>query len=49
VRGGISSLSLYPFLDGYWLIFLGTGLLAEMIVPWLLVIWDPVLDDMAGY
>jgi hypothetical protein len=29
--------------------FLGTGLLAYIIIPGLLVIWDRVLDYMAGY
>ena len=29
--------------------FLGAGLLAYVIVPGLLVIWDRVLDYMAGY
>jgi hypothetical protein len=29
--------------------FLGTGLLAYVIIPGLLVIWDRVLDYMAGY
>lgn len=31
------------------LIFLGAGLLAYIIIPGLLVIWDRVLDFMAGY
>jgi hypothetical protein len=31
------------------LIFLGAGLLAYIIIPGLLVIWDRVLDYMAGY
>lgn len=31
------------------LAFLGTGLLAYVIIPGLLVIWDRVLDHMAGY
>ncbi|OPY37896.1 MAG: hypothetical protein A4E35_00951 [Methanoregula sp. PtaU1.Bin051] len=30
-------------------IFVGTGLLAYVIIPGLLVIWDRVLDYMAGY
>jgi hypothetical protein len=47
-RGGIFSLSLYPFPDGYRLISLGTGLLAYVIIPGFLVIWDRVLDDMGG-
>ena len=29
--------------------FLGTGLLAYVIIPGLLVIWDRVLDYMGGY
>jgi hypothetical protein len=29
--------------------FLGAGLLAYVIIPGLLVIWDRVLDYMAGY
>jgi len=29
--------------------FLGTGLLAYVIIPGLLVMWDRVLDYMAGY
>ena len=29
--------------------FLGAGLLAYVIVPGLLVIWDRVLDFMGGY
>ena len=31
------------------LLFLGAGLLAYIIIPGLLVIWDRVLDYMAGY
>jgi hypothetical protein len=31
------------------LLFLGSGLLAYVIIPGLLVIWDRVLDYMAGY
>jgi hypothetical protein len=31
------------------LIFLGAGLLAYVIIPGMLVIWDRVLDYMAGY
>jgi hypothetical protein len=30
------------------LLFLGAGILAYMIIPGLLVIWDRVLDYMAG-
>ena len=30
------------------LIFLGAGLLSYVIIPGLLVIWDRVLDYMAG-
>ena len=30
------------------LLFLGAGLLAYIIIPGLLVIWDRVLDYMAG-
>ena len=29
--------------------FVGTGLLAYVIIPGLLVMWDRVLDYMAGY
>jgi hypothetical protein len=29
--------------------FLGAGLLAYVIIPGLLVIWDRVLDYMGGY
>ncbi len=29
--------------------FLGTGLIAYVIIPGLLVMWDRVLDYMAGY
>ena len=29
--------------------FLGAGLLAYVVIPGLLVIWDRVLDYMAGY
>jgi hypothetical protein len=31
------------------LLFLGAGLLAYIIIPGLLVIWDRVLDYMGGY
>jgi hypothetical protein len=31
------------------LLFLGTGVLAYVIIPGLLVIWDRVLDYMGGY
>ena len=31
------------------LAFLGAGLLAYIIIPGLLVIWDRVLDYMGGY
>ncbi len=31
------------------LLFLGAGILAYVIIPGLLVIWDRVLDYMAGY
>jgi hypothetical protein len=31
------------------LLFLGAGLLAYIIIPSLLVIWDRVLDYMSGY
>jgi hypothetical protein len=30
-------------------LFLGTGLLAYVIIPGLLVMWDRVLDYIAGY
>ncbi len=30
-------------------IFVGAGLLAYVIIPGLLVIWDRVLDYMTGY
>jgi hypothetical protein len=29
--------------------FLGSGLLAYVIIPGLLVIWDRILDHMGGY
>ena len=31
------------------LLFLGAGILAYVIIPGLLVIWDRVLDYMGGY
>jgi hypothetical protein len=31
------------------LLFLGAGVLAYVIIPGFLVIWDRVLDYMAGY
>ena len=31
------------------LVFLGAGILAYVIIPGLLVIWDRVLDYMSGY
>jgi hypothetical protein len=31
------------------LLFLGTGVLAYVIIPGLRVIWDRVLDYMGGY
>ena len=31
------------------LLFLGAGLLAYVVIPGLLVIWDRVLDYMGGY
>ena len=30
-------------------IFVGAGILAYVVIPGLLVIWDRVLDYMAGY
>jgi hypothetical protein len=31
------------------LLFLGAGVLAYVVIPGLLVIWDRVLDYMGGY
>jgi hypothetical protein len=31
------------------LLFLGAGMLAYVVIPGLLVIWDRVLDYMGGY
>ena len=31
------------------LLFLGAGILAYVIIPGLLVVWDRVLDYMGGY